>query len=550
MKSHKRSYHHFNEDDVLQIRTKLTDWYNQNRRKLPWRGDPPPYGNESIASKEHAISEPPHKKRKLSKDPKQPSLSLYFKPKSNTNSDSKESNPDSNTESNTESASNPKPNKNHCQPTKVIEIPSNDSSESPIPITAYHIWVSEVMLQQTKVETVIKYYLKWMDHFPTIHKLANATLDEVNAVWAGLGYYRRAKFLHEAASMIIDQFDGKLPKTLRELKSIKGIGDYTAGAVSSIAYNQCNAAVDGNLVRVLSRLRAIAVPGTPPLSIHWDLAQQLVRETDVPGILNQALMELGACICTPKSPKCTLCPVSEHCRALQEVTQRRRPVEGSVESQDTSDCDICGDLNNLIGDIEDLKVEMYPMKRAKTKVREQIVASLILIVGDDKVLMIKRPKTGLLADQWEFPMQILLEREPEKKRNNKQKKRKGKEGGDMKRGELLERLMERMKALGLGEIVNHSIESEYCGSSLHIFSHIRQISHVFRMRVEVSMDEVDSWIEHDGEHQWIAVDSMDNQRITVCVKKQWTLQCNFDNGLRQKLHPKIIGRKRKRKCVE
>ena len=103
-----------------------------------------------------------------------------------------------------------------------MEISSNDSSECAIPITAYHIWVSEVMLQQTKVETVIKYYLKWMDHFPTIHKLANATLDEVNAVWAELGYYRRAKFLHEAASMIIDQFDGKLPKTLREPKSING----------------------------------------------------------------------------------------------------------------------------------------------------------------------------------------------------------------------------------------------------------------------------------------------------------------------------------------
>ena len=99
----------------------------------------------------------------------------------------------------------------------------------------------------------------------------------------------------------------------------------------------------------------------------------------------------------------------------------------------------------------------------------------------------------------------------------------------MNRGEMLEKLMERMRELGLEQIVNHSIESEYCGSSLHIFSHIRQISHVFRMRVEVPMDEVDSLIEYDGEYQWIAADLMNNQGLTVCVKKQWTLQCNFDS---------------------
>ena len=190
--SHSSAYHDFTEQEIHSINAKLTEWYNINRRKLPWRGDPPPYGKNAHAK----IKEPARKKRKLSK---QTQISSYFKSKSQTNENTK------------------------CDSdSKEYEV-----TESMLAINPYHIWISEVMLQQTKVETVIDYYIRWMHSFPTLTALSKATLDEVNACWAGLGYYKRAKFLHEASKEIIERFGGKIPETIKELKSIKGIGDYT-----------------------------------------------------------------------------------------------------------------------------------------------------------------------------------------------------------------------------------------------------------------------------------------------------------------------------------
>eukprot|EP01052_Picozoa_sp_SAG31_P034240 SAG31_NODE_3973_length_3702_cov_3.586848_2_plen_259_part_00 len=171
------------------------------------------------------------------------------------------------------------------------------------PVSAYGTWVSEIMLQQTRVETVIPYYIKWMERWPTAAALAAATAEEVNAAWAGLGYYRRARLLHQGAQLVANPpYNGLLPRTVDELSHIPGIGPYTAGAIASIAYGVSAPLVDGNVLRVLSRLKAVAA--TPAATVFktrlaWELAEQLIVQTCRPGDLNQALMELGAIHCVP-----------------------------------------------------------------------------------------------------------------------------------------------------------------------------------------------------------------------------------------------------------
>ncbi|XP_028552284.1 adenine DNA glycosylase isoform X4 [Dendrobium catenatum] len=218
---------------------------------------------------------------------------------------------------------------------------------------AYVVWVSEVMLQQTRVPTVMGYFNRWMEKWPTIRDLSSASLEvEVNEMWAGLGYYRRARFLLEGAKSIVDE--GKFPRSASELLCVKGIGDYTAGAIASIAFNEVVPVVDGNVVRVITRLRAISAnpkeAGT--VKLIWKLTRQLV-DPSRPGDFNQALMELGATLCSSTNPACSKCPVSDHCQAflLSKKSQK-------------------------------LKVTDYPTKR---------------------------PENGLLAGLWEFPSVIMDE---------------------------------------------------------------------------------------------------------------------------------------------
>lgn len=202
----------------------------------------------------------------------------------------------------------------------------------------YMIWVSEVMLQQTRVATVLEYYRRWMLRFPTLEDLAAASLDEVLGLWSGLGYYRRARYLHEASQQVADQLGGKLPSCAAELRKLKGVGEYTAGAIASIAFAQPVAAVDGNVERVLARLRAI--PGDlsrgAPRKLLRRLAAELVDPQD-PGDFNQALMELGATVCTPRQPGCEGCPVRAHCLAYQAgrptdfPTAAARPTQRPVQ---------------------------------------------------------------------------------------------------------------------------------------------------------------------------------------------------------------------------
>ena len=186
----------------------------------------------------------------------------------------------------------------------------------------YAIWVSEIMLQQTQVTTVLPYYHGFMKRFPDVCTLAEAPEEAVLSAWSGLGYYRRARSLHAAARAVVERHKGRVPEGPDELRSLPGVGRYTAGAICSMAYGKEEPALDGNVKRVLSRLLAIRHPSERQL---WEIAQRLVHGRD-PGNLNQALMELGALVCTPRSPRCPNCPVRSGCRALAQGSPETFPV--------------------------------------------------------------------------------------------------------------------------------------------------------------------------------------------------------------------------------
>jgi A/G-specific adenine glycosylase len=193
----------------------------------------------------------------------------------------------------------------------------------------YAVWVSEIMLQQTRVATVIPYWLRWMERFPTVRALADAPLDHVLAAWSGLGYYRRARHLHAGARWVAER-GGALPSRAAELRAVPGVGAYTAGAVASIAFGEPAPLVDGNVARVLARVLAVEddVKSTAGQRAIWAHAAALMAARAVdsePGELNQGLMELGATVCTPSSPACLTCPLGAHCRARAAGRQDELP---------------------------------------------------------------------------------------------------------------------------------------------------------------------------------------------------------------------------------
>jgi A/G-specific adenine glycosylase len=233
---------------------------------------------------------------------------------------------------------------------------------------SYTVWVSEIMLQQTRVETVIPYFERWMRLFPDVRALAGASEQDVLNAWEGLGYYSRARNLHKAAKIVVDQHNGEIPRDLDELRKLPGIGRYTVGAIASIAFNMDVSALDGNIKRVYARLFDI----TEPVNSHegekllWELADENIPKGQA-GDYNQALMDLGAMICVPKNPRCLICPVMELCTARQKGTQEQRPI-------------------------------MMPKKDVPHYVH---AAGVILKRG--KVLLAQRPSESLLGGMWEFP---------------------------------------------------------------------------------------------------------------------------------------------------
>jgi A/G-specific adenine glycosylase len=198
----------------------------------------------------------------------------------------------------------------------------------------YHVWVSEVMAQQTRLEVVVEYFPRFLERFPTLEALAGASEDDVVSAWSGLGYYRRARMLRLGAQDVLNRFGGRVPASVDELLSISGIGRYTAGAIASIAHGEKAPIVDGNIVRIVARLAALEAPlGSPALMREaWLQAEMLVAACERPRDVNQGLMEIGALICKPRNPLCGECPVSLHCRAYAGGRTAELPVPKEKEA--------------------------------------------------------------------------------------------------------------------------------------------------------------------------------------------------------------------------
>lgn len=236
--------------------------------------------------------------------------------------------------------------------------------------TPYRVWVSEIMLQQTRVETVISYYLRWMEAFPDLISLAKSDEQQVLKQWEGLGYYSRARMLYKTAGIILQKWNGVFPNDLKALESLPGIGRYTAGAIASIAFNQAVPALDGNIRRIYSRLFDLTVPLRTKESeaILWQLASSEIEGENSPGAYHEALMDLGSSVCLPSAPLCSICPLISWCEAFKKNTVSQRPV----------------------------------MKQAKSIPHHTVTAGIIRN-PDGNVLIAQRPVHGLLGGLWEFP---------------------------------------------------------------------------------------------------------------------------------------------------
>ncbi len=233
----------------------------------------------------------------------------------------------------------------------------------------YRIWISEIMLQQTQVDTVIPYYQRFLEMFPDVVALADASLEQVLKAWENLGYYSRARNLHVAARMIVDAYGGKIPDTPEEIKTLPGIGPYSAGAILSIAYGKPLPAVDGNVRRILSRVFAIRKPMDDAREQKnlVVLAATLIPVRH-PGDFNQALMDLGATICRPKNPACSNCPIASVCRAQLAGLQ-----------------------------------SILPITRKAPAIPHRQAAAAVIRNACGELLVVKRPVSGLLASLWKLP---------------------------------------------------------------------------------------------------------------------------------------------------
>ncbi len=243
------------------------------------------------------------------------------------------------------------------------------------PVDPYHVLVSEFMLQQTQVSTVISYFHRFIHSFPDIRSLAKADEQEVLRHWQGLGYYRRARMLHACAREIVKQHESVIPSDVDTLLALPGIGRYTAGAIASLGFGRRAPIVDGNVARILSRIQCLDVDPQSPAGLRaiWAVASEIVPEKS-PGVFNSAMMELGATLCTPKSPRCADCPVSHQCRARE--------------------------MN---------RVDSIPRPRAKRVV--PVVERIIYCIHDarsDHWCLEQRPPTGRWAGMWQFPSRELI----------------------------------------------------------------------------------------------------------------------------------------------
>lgn len=513
------SFHSFDSIAADNIRSSLLTWYRQNRRKLPWRGDPPPYDGSTAG-----INANQNSKKTLSST-SIPKITSFFQStkdkKSSTTASTATATPDS--------------------PSSTMTTNTTITNSESIPISAYGIWVSEIMLQQTRVEAVIPYWIRWMTTFPTVYELAAATEEQVNSHWAGLGFYRRARLLHQGAQLVVNEYQGQLPKTVDGLLKITGIGPYTASAIASIAYGTCVPVVDGNVCRVLSRLTGIANHIKAPAlkdKQGWDLAAQLVHGSNCAGEINQALMELGATYCAPSGtgidPRDPLkdyyfsTRIAKAYHTLQN-SSTKEPFPFSIP--DSCSCPVC-DSNGIRMILQQLQTRIqkemtvdearkeghaiFPLDPPKTKKREEDLAVAVLSNhhdGDIWWLLVRRPPEGLLAGQWEFPSVCIESRQ---------------EGGSnsmkptlTKRRKLLTQHLQTIVTNGDpdGEMTNckrHVVQSDPIE---HIFSHVRHIMWLEAAVLNVNLT-VMQWMTTDGrEVRWMRDKEMKTVGITSGVKK-------------------------------
>lgn len=280
----------------------------------------------------------------------------------------------------------------------------------------YKVWVSEIMLQQTQVKTVIPYFNKWIESFPSVESLANASEEDVLKHWKGLGYYSRATRMLKAAKYVVESHGGIFPDNKDEMLKIPGIGPYSAGAILSIAMSKQEPLVDGNVVRVMSRIfgilnrtdEKIHMKGCKDIDAYiWWLAKELVPESR-PGDFNESLMELGSEVCTPKQPKCSDCPVESICQVRQFVKRRNNAKKNAFFTKSTTQTTLHGDKTTCeLCDIEDLQILQFedvppPKKRPNQKLKENCV--LCILNDKNEIFVEQRPKKGLLASLWQFPM--------------------------------------------------------------------------------------------------------------------------------------------------
>lgn len=234
----------------------------------------------------------------------------------------------------------------------------------------YRVWLSEIILQQTRVVQGMPYYLSFVETFPTVYDLAEAPEEQVLKLWQGLGYYSRARNLHTTAKMVVTEFDGQFPHTYEELKTLKGVGDYTASAIASFCFDVPEPVVDGNVYRVLSRYFGVDLPinSTEGITYFKELAREVMDAENIRDY-NQGIMEFGAIQCAPKKPYCLLCPLQESCVALKEN-----------------------------------KVDILPIKLNKTKVRNRYFNYLVWLDGNGNTVLEQRKGKGIWQNLYQFPL--------------------------------------------------------------------------------------------------------------------------------------------------
>uniref|UniRef100_A0A452IWG4 Adenine DNA glycosylase n=1 Tax=Gopherus agassizii TaxID=38772 RepID=A0A452IWG4_9SAUR len=364
------------------------------------------------------------------------------------------------------------------------------ASESDANRRAYAVWVSEIMLQQTQVATVIDYYNRWMQKWPTLQALAKASLEEVNELWAGLGYYSRGKRLQEAAQ-------------------------------------KATGVVDGNVIRVLCRVRCIGADSSSPAVADrlWDLANALVDPAR-PGDFNQAMMELGATVCTPRAPLCMECPVKQHCKARcrvekeLEFASRRllgKAASSCSQAPDIEECAATGSCSLCLPASEpwdsSLGVANFPRRAAKKQPRAERTATCVLERrgprGQPEYLIVQRPSSGLLAGLWEFPSLAL--------------------GPGLKEKQQREALLAHVQAWA-GEAVARG-RLRHVGEVSHVFSHIHQTYVVYSLLLGRDPETASGWRDEMLERpafRWVTQAEFQKSAVSTAMKKVWKV-CERQN---------------------